>query len=156
MKLSTKQGDEGFTELAGKKVPKDSLVIEVMGQLDECSALLVWCYTRTNDPFFKLENQNLTAAMSLLAGYDTGINWKEKAEELELLATTHFTGFAYPYENETLAIINYTRTRVRTAERRAVTLSAQNPEIRTLLPWLNRLSDALFVKTLCAKKENVK
>jgi cob(I)alamin adenosyltransferase len=163
VKIYTKTGDEGLTGLLGRqRVPKDHIRVEVYGTVDELNAALGVARAQKLDPaadslVSRLQDE-LFAAGSALADPDPqgpfhNTITPEHVERLEAAIDameselSPLTAFILPGGTLPAAQIHLARTICRRAERLAVKLSRQPGEDvpRTLIVYLNRLSDLLFV-----------
>jgi cob(I)alamin adenosyltransferase len=162
MKIYTKQGDKGQTGLwGGERVGKNSARVSAYGTVDELNALLgvVRAHSidmdldnylaRVQNELFVLGSDLATPADSdriprVKADFITQLEQEidQLEQELEPLRQFILPGGALG-----AAYIHLARTVCRRAERSVVTLAETpdeplNPEV---LPYLNRLSDWLFV-----------
>ena len=146
MAITTKKGDEGESHFLGKVVDKDSLLLEAVGSIDELQAIFELIGVEE-----KLVN-DLTEIMGLLVcGQD--INVIEKVEFLEkeigkeekkMPKVTKFLKFKTKKAKE----LNWARTVCRRVERRVVSLKREQEIDKNILPYFNRLSDYLFLKSI--------
>ena len=77
-RLYTCKGDLGYTDMAnGKRVPKDHIMIEIIGTLDEFSSMLGVAKTHTVNEALILDIENLqnitVSVMTELSGYEVRI-----------------------------------------------------------------------------------
>lgn len=168
MKIYTKSGDQGQTGLyGGERVPKDHLRIRTYGTFDELNASLGVVLagppisedlrkrlSRIQSELFQLGAELATprgkelkmelVGESLVSLMETEID----AMELKLapLHTFILPGGAAPS-----ALLHLARTISRRAERELVILHRAEPTRPTVLQYMNRLSDYLFV---CARFAN--
>lgn len=161
MKIYTRTGDEGQTGLfAGPRVSKDDVRIEAYGAVDELNAVIGWARAEglpaDIDAWLNNVQNELFAVGSELATPEPGKHGTamlgeqhtgalERAidkleEELPPLRV-----FILPGGGKAAAVLHVARTVCRRAERRVVTLAAQQPIDGRLVRYLNRLSDFLFV-----------
>jgi cob(I)alamin adenosyltransferase len=161
MKIYTKTGDTGDTGLfGGPRVRKDAPRIEAYGTVDELNAVLGMARADA-----------LTSDVDLLLArvqnelFDLGAELATpdpQAHQMVTLGATHITAleaaidrheaglaplkqFILPGGSQGAALLHLARTVCRRAERRVITLSASEPVAPTLVVYLNRLSDLLFV-----------
>ena len=129
-KVYTKRGDKGETDLlGGSAAKKDSLKVESYGSVDEASSFIglarYYCKNKVKEEDIKL-----------LEDYIDEYNQK-------LPPLKHFI---LPGDEEVAAHFHVARTVVRRAERRIVSLTAQEPDLNPLIQkYVNRLSDLMFV-----------
>lgn len=160
MKIYTRTGDSGETSLfSGGRVPKDHLRVEAYGTVDELNSLLglLLC-----EPLPDSVEQRLRVVQESLfsiggtladpagkfphdpAAWDPAPieTWIDDMEsELQPLDR-----FILPGGSRAAALAHVARTVCRRAERRVLAVTSGAPGVpEGLLPYLNRLSDALFV-----------
>ena len=168
-RIYTKTGDAGQTRLVGgQKVAKNSLRIECYGTVDELMACLGLARTAMEAPdappaaaellkvLHRVQNElfNLGSDLATLpedrrptqpvieARHVTTLEneidaWNESLPELR--------SFVLPGGGWVASYLHLARTVCRRAERRAVELAATESVSANVIPYLNRLSDALFV-----------
>lgn len=162
MKIYTKTGDEGTTALfGGKRVSKADLRIDAYGTVDELNA---WLGLLRDDNVnsirqgFLIGIQNSLFVMGSMLAAEPG-NTKIKipnlteADVLELeeaidrmnddLPPMRF--FVLPGGHAAVSHCHVARTVCRRAERLVVALNEHEPVPATVIHYLNRLSDYLFV-----------
>lgn len=161
-RVTTRTGDRGETSLFGKeRVRKDDPRIEALGDLDEAQSALGVARAQATGTVAEtiLELQRgLYIAMSEVATPAADLaRLGQRIDALAvaaideraaaLRATARIEGrFVIPGEDPLSAALDVARTVVRRAERRVVTLvDGGTVSGEHLLPWLNRLSDVLFV-----------
>lgn len=167
--ISTKKGDAGDSYLAnGQKVPKDDLVFEVLGDIDELNSQLglVVAQLRSIDfPGIKgfqksdivkhLEGgqSNLYLLSGIVAGAAKVRFPKSKLEKIEGLGDTlqlymaegWTTKFLYPGGSVLGAHLDVARSVCRRCERSIVAHSRNQRVPAVVLQYINRLSDFLFI-----------
>ena len=171
MKIYTKKGDKGKTQLlGGSMVDKNHIKLECYGTIDELNSFIGNIYDQEIRVFhkeilFNIQNQlfNLGSIISFDGKKDKvqlpnittqNIKMLENAidkmeEELPMLKN-----FILPSGHPTTSKCHIARTVCRRAERNLVSLS-QEEEINNLhIQYLNRLSDYLFVLARAILKEN--
>ena len=180
--LYTKTGDNGTTSLVGgKRVAKDDIRVEAYGTVDELNSQLgvVAALTRQTDretsALLQQLQQELFTVQTLLATEDAKLYAKlpllqpESVTHLEQTidsitdALPKLSSFILPGGSLAGAQCHVARCVCRRAERRVVSLFNQdepdsmNATNGTILQYLNRLSDLLFVLarklTLAESKE---
>jgi cob(I)alamin adenosyltransferase len=159
MKVYTKTGDDGETSLlSGGRVPKDHQRIEAYGTVDELNSVLglLLCEAlpaESECELVKVQN-SLFAVGAVLADpmgradhnpadWDVGSieSWIDSMDsELGVLRA-----FVLPGGTRSAALAHLGRTVCRRCERRVFALGAREDLPSGLLPYLNRVSDALFV-----------
>lgn len=162
--IYTKTGDGGTTSLVGgARVAKDDKRVEAYGTVDELNShigLLAEMMRPRNDGYYdelKAVQRNLFTLQTLLATEDADIYARLpqlKLEEVEILERQIDTlsdtlpklhNFVIAGGNMTGAQCHVCRTVCRRAERTVVTLAHAVTVDETILRYLNRLSDYLFV-----------
>jgi cob(I)alamin adenosyltransferase len=157
MGITTKRGDEGETDLAsGRRVRKDELLIEALGELDELVSRIGFalqaCRQAETRSALDRTQRDLFRAAAMLASDGSAVSRPIGAAEerdlsagtAELEARLGLRGFVLPGRTEASARIDLARASARALERRAVALGEPSAP-RPLLAYLNRLSDFLFV-----------
>jgi cob(I)alamin adenosyltransferase len=162
-RIYTKTGDAGLTGLGGgQRVPKDSRRVETYGTVDELNsqiglALAIGLCDRlaaelplVQNELFDLGSDLATPATSQ-ARHPVPTVEPRHIEKLEHLidelneVVGPLTNFLLPGGSPGAAQLHVARTVCRRAERAATTLARDEEIGPTVLPYLNRLSDALFV-----------
>ena len=162
-RIYTKTGDEGMTGLGGgRRVPKDSARVRAYGTVDELNsaigvALALGLSERSRSELGTIQNE--------LFDLGSDLCWPEDDERRARIPTVQpkhvrrleglidelnevvgpLTNFLLPGGAPGAAQLHLARTICRRAEREAITLSHEEPIGELVLPYLNRLSDALFV-----------
>jgi len=169
-KVYTRTGDGGKTRLAGgQQVWKDSLRVEAYGMVDELNALvgvvrafnadLVGKHAsaaRLDDELRWMQNKLLDAGGILATAPGQvfknmpQITAKDVSRLERVIDTCQkdlapLKEFILPGGGKVPALLHQARTVCRRAERETVRLSREEPVDATILKFLNRLSDALFV-----------
>lgn len=169
-KVYTRNGDSGMTHLAaGQRVPKSSLRMEALGTLDEVNSHLgltlellrqeqdnqevleiLEQITRTQHELFDLgamlamykeDTRNDTPRIDMRDIHRLEQEIDKMNEELPML-----TSFILPGGGELSARLHHARTVCRRAERDMMRLfEEEDSQHGTELPYINRLSDWLFV-----------
>jgi cob(I)alamin adenosyltransferase len=170
-RVYTRTGDDGTTGLAGnQRLPKDSARIESYGTVDELSstlgAALAWGLDRRLETALKrIQNELFHLGSDLCVREEDKVHLKvpviedrhvRALEDLldELTAELGpLANFILPGGSPGAAQLHVARTVCRRAARHLVTLSRQEAIGAHVLPYVNRLSDALFVM---ARYENLK
>ncbi len=162
MKIYTKTGDHGDTGLlGGKRISKDSLRIEAIGQVDELNATIGLASAHISMPQIQeMLNQIQQDLFTVGADLATPINIQKstairlrpsKTQELESWIDKlqsklpQLKNFILPGGSIPAAQIHLSRTICRRAERVIVSLNSKEKLNLALIPYLNRLSDFLFV-----------
>lgn len=169
MKIYTKTGDTGTTALfGGSRVPKHHLRIESYGTVDELNSYMgmICCQEiddRTKKTIIQIQNQLFTIGSTLATDPKRAVlrSGKERLkiektnesniqfleDEIDAMNDTlpPLTSFVLPGGNTIVSYCHIARTVCRRAERRATQLHEIEEVDATVLKYLNRLSDYLFV-----------
>lgn len=161
-RVYTRTGDQGDTGLGGgQRVPKDDARIEAFGTVDELNSAVGVALTAVGDPGVRETLEAIQHQLFDLGG-DLCLREEDKArfgmppfpaervvwleqvldragEELAPLEE-----FVLPGGEPGAAHLHLARTIARRAERRVIALSRLEPISPQVVPYLNRLSDALF------------
>ena len=169
-RVYTRGGDRGETSLAGgQRVPKDAVRIEAYGTVDELNALVGVARDTLEeltanhpalselDTILKRVQHELFNAGSILATLPEDVHARQaritdaEVAQLEVEIDRMNEGlpalrsFVLPGGCRLNAELHVCRTVCRRAERICVTLARQEPLDESIVRYLNRLSDALFV-----------
>lgn len=159
MKLYTKAGDKGMTQIIGKNtVSKADIRIEAYGTIDELNSLMGLIVSLMEDQPKRVKEIQLIQNYLFDCGTDTaaetGFEYRTQASFVEFLENRineyseippAITQFILPGGTYLASLIQVARTVCRRAERRVVAFQneeANNPQV---LKFLNRLSDYLFI-----------
>jgi len=169
MKIYTKTGDTGKTSLfGGTRVPKYHLRIEAYGTVDELNSHIGLIRDqhiddKTITALIKIQNELFTiGAMlatppekeTLKSGKDRLNIYKISNDDILYLeneidfmerSLPQMTNFILPGGHQTVSFCHIARCVCRRAERLSVQLNELEPINETVLAYLNRLSDYLFV-----------
>jgi len=160
MKLYTKRGDDGSTDLCsgGPRVPKDDARVAACGAVDETNAaigaVIASCLDETTARTLQVIQSDLFVLGAELATEgepraqmaigDTQVAQLERWIDEASAETQPIKNFVLPGGTQTAAGLHLARTISRRAERAAVTLARTRTVARPALVYLNRLSDLLF------------
>ena len=161
-KVYTKRGDKGETDLlGGSSARKDSLKVEAYGCIDETSSFIGLARYYTKNKIIKERLKEIQNKLLVLGGFlasdDKGKEMMKdqiKEEDIKLLEgyideynqkLPPLTHFILPGDDEVAAHFHVARTVVRRAERRIVSLAAQEDLNPLIQKYVNRLSDLMFV-----------
>jgi len=162
-RIYTKTGDAGMTGLGGgQRVPKDSRRVEAYGTVDELNshigiALATGLCERLTTELRLIQNElfdlgsDLATPATSQARHPVPTVEARHIHKLERLIDEFndvvgpLTNFLLPGGSPGAAQLQVARTVCRRAEREATTLARDETIGATVLPYLNRLSDALFV-----------
>lgn len=161
MKVYTKKGDTGTTQLiGGRRVPKSSLKIEAYGTVDELNSYLGLLRDNEIDERYKKQliaiQNDLFVIGALLAkdpeakmvlpelSQDAVIEMEQWIDEMDA-SLEPMKHFVLPGGHHTVSHCHIARCVCRRAERTVVDLSSLEQVSASVLTYLNRLSDYLFV-----------
>ena len=169
MKIYTKSGDKGTTQLVGgTRVPKHHLRIEAYGTLDELLSYMgllrdLVPAKNDKDDLMKIQNQLFTLGTFIALDPDKAVlaNGKKRLsmrdisqEDIRFLekridamneALPPLQYFILPGGHPVVSTCHIARTVCRRAERRLTELYTAKPFDDKCLQYINRLSDYLFV-----------
>jgi cob(I)alamin adenosyltransferase len=154
-KIVTRTGDKGTTGLAdGTRVSKDSMRIHCLGTVDELNSQLglLLCEALPQDICgLLLQVQNDLFDLGGSLAYPVSPFTEEKLTRLDS-AIAHYNAelpplkeFILPGGTRAACLCHIARTIARRAERELVALAQSEEAPPHGLPYLNRLSDLLFV-----------
>ncbi len=159
VKIVTKEGDRGYTQLyGGKKARKDDVRFEALGSLDELSSFFGVLISKTADrelrEIFASIQHSLYLIMSLISGARVSLKKLEKEskffeQKINKIAKKQDikNRFVLPQGNEFVNWLHVVRAITRKCERRVVSvvdLKSLTKDEELVLKYLNRLSDFLF------------
>lgn len=162
-KIYTRKGDDGTTALGGgQRVPKESLRVSSYGEIDEFSsaigvALAHGLSPRLSDTLAVIQNELFHLGSDLCFLEEDKVKYKlpqieaRHVEKLEALidelneVVGPLENFILPGGTPGAAYLHVARTGCRRAEREVTALSRTEKIGAHVLPYLNRLSDLLFV-----------
>lgn len=170
-RVVTRGGDGGETSLGnGARVRKDSLRIEVLGAVDEANAALgLLRQASAADPatssLLRAVQNDLFDLGADLAVPEGGTKPRLRLTEAQVRALEEaiaernaalppLKSFILPGGGAVAATAHLARAIVRRAERRVVSLADAERLNPALIPYLNRLSDLLFVLARAAGRED--
>lgn len=170
-RIYTRTGDDGSTGLfGGGRVAKDDRRVEAYGAVDELNAAIGVAVAELTDTplrprLLRVQSDLFTLGSHLATPRSDSPaathlpelpearpaemeQWIDEADE-EL---PPLRAFILPGGGRAAAALHYARTVCRRAERRVVTLAAQEPVQPAIVVYLNRLSDLLFAFARLATK----
>ena len=171
MKIYTKTGDLGDTGLfGGRRVLKHHLRIEAYGTVDETNAVLGLTASRCTDPELSEAIQRVQAELfsvgaDLATPLDVQSDYIVRVDEAIIQhleaeidaweeALPPLRQFILPGGSKAGAGLHFARTVCRRAERAVVALSQAEEINPTVLRYLNRLSDWLFILARIANQRS--
>lgn len=155
MKIYTKTGDTGQTDLIGERVDKDNLRISTIGTLDELNSLLGLvrskCSLQNVGEAVKYLQGALFTIGAIIAGSESqelkvpsAKNLEEVIDEIEKMLPP-LENFILPGGHESAALLHHARSVCRRGERLVVALSKKEELDGEVLKFVNRTSDFLFI-----------
>lgn len=145
MSIYTKKGDRGETSIFnGKKISKDSLLIEAIGSIDEANSWLGVVGGLDGVQKDLMIISSVLAGAKLEFGLDKTKRLEQEIDKLDKILPP-LKNFILPGGSRTGAELHFARTLVRHAERAVVTLSKTRDLKSEILIYLNRLSDYLYI-----------
>jgi cob(I)alamin adenosyltransferase len=155
-KIYTRTGDDGTTGLGdGKRIDKDSLRVEAMGDVDELNAIIGILLTEPissdiRDTLTRVQHDLFDLGGEICMPGHTMIQPERVTALEETLDRLNenlepLKEFILPGGTRAAAYCHMARTVCRRAERQLVRLSRVEPVTAVSLQYLNRLSDLLFV-----------
>jgi|GEM_PF-282965 len=155
MKIYTKTGDAGQTDLIGERVDKDNLKISTIGTLDELNSLLGIARAKTPLQNVGEALQYLQGALFEISAIIAGTSAKDvkvpEAKNLEEVIDEvdkmlpPLTHFILPNGHEGATFLHHARSVCRRSERLVVALNKKEELAKGILEFINRTSDFLFV-----------
>lgn len=171
MKIYTKTGDSGQTSLfGGKRIQKDDIRIEAYGTIDELNAHLGLLNSALTEPVW-LKRINEIQSYLFVIGSHLATESENAASKLPPLVADHekllenyidelesklepLQYFVLPGGGARSSQAHVCRTVCRRAERRVVSLAGNEDVEASIIIYLNRLSDFLFVFSRYLSKED--
>jgi cob(I)alamin adenosyltransferase len=162
-RIYTRAGDDGSTSLGGgRRTPKDGLRVAAYGTVDELNALLGLALAggvvpRVEEELRRVQNELLHLGADLCTPEEDKARYPVPEIAARHVAALEGTmdelssqlgplqNFVLPGGAPGAALLHLARTVCRRAEREAVALGRTEPIGAQVVPYLNRLSDALFV-----------
>lgn len=171
-RIYTRTGDKGETGLVGgARVSKDSLRVEAYGNVDELNSFLgvVRAFlsdTELDDLLAEVQNDLFVIGSDLASTAEAQQRRIPRISSERIVAMERMIdkfeaelsplkSFILPGGGVSGSLLHNARTVARRAERRIVTLGRAEPINDQLVPYMNRLSDLLFVMARIANhREN--
>ncbi len=168
-KVYTRKGDSGNTSLVGgREIAKDHLRVESYGTVDELNSLLgiVRGYNAGKPPGARRDGLDKILQLTQQRLFDLGselatkpgdeyvgqvrvsakdVEWLEQVIDTMNAELEPLKSFILPGGGSVTAFLHQARAVCRRCERVAVALAREEPLGEFVIPYLNRLSDALFV-----------
>jgi cob(I)alamin adenosyltransferase len=168
-KVYTRKGDAGNTQLVGgRSIPKDHPRVDAYGTVDELNAVLGLARSANGQSAPNPRRESLDRLLQAIQQrlFDLGaqlatmpgdeyegqvlvkaadVAWLEDVIDTLNADLAPLNSFILPGGGATTAFLHQARTVCRRCERLAVALSRTEAVGEHVVPYLNRLSDALFV-----------
>lgn len=162
MKVYTKKGDKGTTQLiGGKRVPKNHDRIDAYGTVDELNSYMGLLRDQsvrkeTHELIITIQNKLFTIG-ALLANQDDNNKMKlplieekdvtQLENEIDKMneSLPEMRSFILPGGHTTVSFCHIARCVCRRAERLTIQIDENVLQVEIILKYLNRLSDYLFV-----------
>jgi cob(I)alamin adenosyltransferase len=162
-KIYTKTGDSGETSLfGGLRVPKDALRVEAYGTIDELNSLLGVIRSQElpegiGDIIRNIQSDLFIIGADLATPHHKGkktvfprltirrVEVLEKYIDATERHLPELRSFILPEGVRPAAELHFARTVCRRAERLVVRLSRNEKITEAIIPYLNRLSDLIFI-----------
>lgn len=172
MKIYTRTGDKGDTGLfGGVRVSKDDPRVEAYGTIDETNAAIGVALSHCQVSFVRRVLTEVQSDLFTLGAELSAASGSEQRLGIQLLADADvlrleqaideaeeplppLKNFVLPGGPPDVSALHLARTVARRAERRVLSLSQREAVRGTLLVYLNRLADLLFVLARRAGHEN--
>lgn len=153
MPVTTKAGDRGYTNIRNQRIAKDEPIIEALGTIDEVSSLIIHMQAslQLDKEPWALIVKELYEMAAYVAGFQETIDMSPGIQRMETLIEANqgrYSDFIYPFDQPKAAMLHYVRTVARRAERRLVSVHVEKALEPTVMRYMNRLSDFLFVNEL--------
>ncbi len=158
VKIYTKTGDSGQTSLyGGARVPKYATQVSAYGTIDELNSVIGIVVVHSDSDEVKQLLREIQGNLLTIGAYLAGFH-KEDLEKIPLHTTTlektiddmdaslnPLRNFTLPGGSAAAAYAGFARTVTRRAERLIVQLATEMTIDKSILQYLNRLSDYFFV-----------
>lgn len=164
MKIYTKKGDSGETDLLYKRVQKSDLKMDVVGTVDELISFVSYANSLNTAKRIKDEliliRKDLSSLMHEVVSKKVVKITPERIDNIEsIIDNYHNTlpelkAFIYFEDNIKSASLNICRTVTRRLERLIVKLKEQAEIQENCLKYINRLSDLFFMMARYVNETN--
>jgi cob(I)alamin adenosyltransferase len=154
MKIYTKTGDHQTTSIISRRLPKDHIILECLGTIDELQASLMVAANSIKksdikeiviavvQDLFDLSKNVIKYEESITALHVKKVeDWIDHYEEL--LPPLH--EFILPGNTFESSLLHLSRTITRRLERRLITLGKTEGVSDVIFQYVNRISDLLFI-----------
>lgn len=158
MKVYTKIGDKGQTRFGKGLLKKSDSIFEVLGALDEAQASIGFAYEFISKEVKNYLEETMTMLYKVMGFLYNRENVDGQAEFITSLIEEHIDNimeivelpnkFLLPIGCKNIAALHLARTAVRRAERTIVTYKDDLEISNSIIAFINRLSDYLYILTL--------
>jgi len=147
--ITTKKGDNFYTDIKNKRVKKDSQVIELLGCFDETCAIVMLADNYAHLTYITETITFLSRLAGVVSGYSEDFDTSEFIQKLESFIFSHQEkfSFSFPIRQENKIYLNFARTKIRELERKCCTFGIKN----NYAIAINRLSDYIYVEQIKCK-----
>lgn len=164
MKIYTRKGDRGITQLfGGQRVPKHHLRIEAYGTVDELNSFIGWLRDLLTEDALREELLNIQNNLFVIGSHlaaqpgkkglalpelaPTAVRSLEEAIDRMETAVPPLRSFILPGGHPSVSAAHICRTVCRRAERSVTALAETEPSTvpNLIQEYLNRLSDYFFM-----------
>jgi len=162
MKIYTKGGDKGQTSLlGGTRISKAHLRIDTYGTIDELNSYLGWLRdlevnNDRKDLLKEIQDRLFTIGSHLAMDpektvakipdlHDSDVTFLENEIDQMTASLAEMKSFILPGGHSSVSLCHVARCVCRRAERLVIALHQESPVEATILSYVNRLSDFLFV-----------
>jgi cob(I)alamin adenosyltransferase len=155
----TGKGDAGSSDVGKKKIPKDSSILEVLGELDELNSLIGVTRSSVQDQTVQKKLKHVQEALFVIQARVAWIMFPEypakqltqeriveleqEIDAIEAIIQPE-RGFVISGEHATAAQLDYIRAVSRRVERKIDALHKEYPLAPEILAYMNRLSSYLY------------
>lgn len=166
MTIYTKKGDFGETGIYGnKRLPKDDILIQTIGSLDELNASVGYLISLVSDKNITSLLQDIQNSIFSIGAMVQAVPTKTTKNTVDTHELEHWidiwdtqlpklSHFILPGGGNTGAWCHMTRTICRKTERNIIALTKKQTLSKNIIPYLNRLSDFFFVLARKLNAEN--
>ncbi|MDA9935565.1 cob(I)yrinic acid a,c-diamide adenosyltransferase [Candidatus Marinimicrobia bacterium] len=157
-KVTTKTGDDGKTSLGdGKRVKKNHVIIDTLGELDNLNAVIGWAEVSSSSKKYSKDLKSIQQDIFNISGDISLPDGKSKLlkeeriffleDKIKVMSKNlpPLKEFILPGGSEFNARLHILRTTARNTERCLVAMQQDEGKNSLHLKYLNRLSDYLFL-----------
>ena len=93
MKYYSGRGDNGRTDIAGKRVEKDNNVMNLIGNLDELNAFVGYAVSKTKYEDIKTAMREVERKIYIISAYASGYSKLVKREKMDINRKVQLTQY---------------------------------------------------------------